>query len=105
MIKKTILAGLIVLSMSSCVSKKIYNDLENKYTDLKKEYNNLSDEIEDLSFFEVADQRTFNAVEGSVAIYPCRELLLTPDIKHRAIKIKDQYPAAAEMLEKINGTV
>ena len=48
MIKKTILAGLIVLSMSSCVSKKIYNDLENKYTDLKKENNNLSDEIEDL---------------------------------------------------------
>ena len=48
MIKKTILAGLIVFSMSSCVSKKIYNDLENKYTDLKKENNNLSDEIEDL---------------------------------------------------------
>ena len=63
------------------------------------------DEIEDLSFFEVADQRTFKAVEGTVAIYPCRELLLTPDIKHRAIEIKDQYPAAAEMLEKISEAI
>jgi len=34
--------------MSSCVSKKIYNDLENKYTDLKKENHNLSDENEEL---------------------------------------------------------
>lgn len=48
MIKKTVVAALILLSMSSCVSKKIYNDLENKYTDLKKENNNLADEIEDL---------------------------------------------------------
>ncbi|NBX98969.1 MAG: transcription-repair coupling factor, partial [Burkholderiaceae bacterium] len=59
------------------------------------------DEIEDLSYFEVADQRTFKPVIGSVDIYPCRELLLTPEIKHRAIEIKDDYPAAAEMLEKI----
>ncbi|WNM19784.1 OmpA/MotB family protein [Flavobacterium capsici] len=48
MIKKTVFATLILFSMSSCVSKKIYNDLENKYTDLKKENNNLADENEDL---------------------------------------------------------
>ena len=48
MIKKTLLAGLLLLSMSSCVSKKIYNDLENKYTDLKKENNNMADELEGL---------------------------------------------------------
>ena len=60
------------------------------------------DEIEDLSYFEVADQRTFKPVLGSVEIYPCRELLLTPEIKHRAIELKDEYPAAAEMLEKIS---
>lgn len=48
MIKKTVFAALILFSMSSCVSKKIYNDLENKYTDLKKENNNLADENEDL---------------------------------------------------------
>ena len=60
------------------------------------------DEIEDLSYFEVADQRTFAPVIGSAEIYPCREMLLTPEIKHRAIEVKDQYPAAAEMLEKIS---
>ena len=60
------------------------------------------DEIEDLSYFEVADQRTFAPVIGSVDIYPCREMLITPEIKHRAIEVKEEYPAAAEMLEKIS---
>ena len=63
------------------------------------------DEIEDLSYFEVSDQRTFKPVIGSVDIYPCRELLLTPEVKHRAIEIKDEYPAAAEMLEKISEAI
>lgn len=48
MIKKTVLLTLLLASMSSCVSKKIYNDLENKYTDLKKENHNLADENEEL---------------------------------------------------------
>lgn len=60
------------------------------------------DDIEDLSYFEVADQRTFKTVEGGVDIYPCRELLLSTQIRHRAIEIGDQYPAATEMLEKIS---
>ena len=60
------------------------------------------DEIEDMSFFEVADQRTFKPVVGLIEIYPCRELLITKEIKHRAIEIKDSLPAAAELLEKIS---
>jgi transcription-repair coupling factor (superfamily II helicase) len=60
------------------------------------------DEIEELSYFEVSDQRTFAPVTGSVEIYPCREMLLTPEVKHRAIEVKDEYPAATEMLEKIS---
>ena len=48
MIKKISL-GLLVLALStSCVSKKIYNDLENKFTDLKKENRKLADDNEDL---------------------------------------------------------
>jgi len=48
MIKK-ISIGLLVLALStSCVSKKIYTDLENKYNDLKKDNGNLSDENESL---------------------------------------------------------
>ena len=60
------------------------------------------DEIEDMSFFEVADQRTFKPVVGAIEIYPCRELLLNIQMKHRAIELKDSLPAAAELLEKIS---
>jgi chemotaxis protein MotB len=49
MIKKISL-GLLVLALStSCVSKKIYNDLENKFADLKKENRQLSDNNEALN--------------------------------------------------------
>jgi len=48
MIKKIALGILLLTLMSSCVSKKIYNDLENKYTDLKKENRSLADENEEL---------------------------------------------------------
>lgn len=48
MIKKISL-GLLILALStSCVSKKIYNDLESKYADLKKENRSISDENTDL---------------------------------------------------------
>jgi len=48
MIKKASL-GLLILALStSCVSKKIYNDLESKYSDLKKENRSIADENTDL---------------------------------------------------------
>ncbi|MEY2629492.1 MAG: hypothetical protein RLZZ469_387 [Bacteroidota bacterium] len=48
MIKKIVLGIATLTLMSSCVSKKIYNDLENKYTDLKKENRSLADEVDEL---------------------------------------------------------
>jgi chemotaxis protein MotB len=48
MIKKISLGLLIVALSTSCVSKKIYNDLESKYADLKKENRSISDENTDL---------------------------------------------------------
>jgi len=49
MIKKASI-GLLVLAFSatSCVSKKIYNDLETKYSDLKKENRSITDENDNL---------------------------------------------------------
>jgi chemotaxis protein MotB len=48
MIKKASL-GLLILALStSCVSKKIYNDLETKYSDLKKENRSIADENAEL---------------------------------------------------------
>jgi chemotaxis protein MotB len=42
---RTISAGLLALTlMTSCVSKKVYTDLETKYADLKKENRTLADE-------------------------------------------------------------
>jgi chemotaxis protein MotB len=48
MIKRISLGLLIIALSSSCVSKKIYNDLESKYADLKKENRSISDENADL---------------------------------------------------------
>ena len=59
------------------------------------------DEIEELQFFDVADQRTMKAVEGKLAILPCRELLLKDEIMARAEALKVQYPSALEILGKI----
>ena len=48
MIKKISIGLLIVALSTSCVSKKIYNDLENRFTDLKKENRTLADENSNL---------------------------------------------------------
>ena len=49
MIKKISIGLLLVALSTSCVSKKIYNDLENKFADLKKENRGITDENADLS--------------------------------------------------------
>jgi chemotaxis protein MotB len=50
MIIKKISVGLLILAFTtSCVSKKLYNDLENKYASLKKENREMSDSNEDLA--------------------------------------------------------
>ena len=60
------------------------------------------DEIEDISYFEVSDQLTIKPVDSSITIFPCRELLLTEDVKKRALKAKSKYVGAEEMLDKIS---
>lgn len=48
MINKISLAVLILVLSTSCVSKKIYTDLEKKYADLKKDYRSIEDENAEL---------------------------------------------------------
>jgi chemotaxis protein MotB len=48
-IKRISVALLILAFTTSCVSKKLYNDLENKYANLKKENREMSDKSEDLT--------------------------------------------------------
>lgn len=49
MYKRLILLALPFCLLSSCVSKKLYTELEDKYANLKKENRNLSDQLEALS--------------------------------------------------------
>ncbi|WP_299116209.1 OmpA family protein [uncultured Winogradskyella sp.] len=49
MIKKISILALSLTLFSSCVSKKIYTDLEDKYANLKKEHRQLSDDNQSLS--------------------------------------------------------
>ena len=60
------------------------------------------DEIEDISYFDVAGQRTTGAVKESIKILPCRELLLTPSVQNKARKLIAEFPQASELLEKIS---
>lgn len=48
MIKKVSVALLIIALSTSCVSKKVYTDLENKFADLKKENRKIADDNETL---------------------------------------------------------
>ena len=50
MVKKiSLVTTLVVFTLTSCVSKKIYTDLEDKYANLKKENRRLVDDVESLS--------------------------------------------------------
>jgi len=59
------------------------------------------DEIEELNYFEVSGQRTSEPVIGKLEIFPCRELLLTPEIQVKANNLISKFPAAAEMLDRM----
>lgn len=48
MIKRVSMALIVLALSTSCVSKKVYNDLENKFANLKKENRKISDESEEL---------------------------------------------------------
>ena len=59
------------------------------------------DEVEEVRSFKVADQRSLEKVEHGLWAPPCRELLLTEDVRIRAAKLAEQYPELAEICTKI----
>ncbi|WP_146363519.1 transcription-repair coupling factor [Arthrobacter yangruifuii] len=67
------------------------------------------DEVDSMRWFAVADQRTLTGehITHPDELYapPCREILITPSVMSRAARLKDQMPAAADMLEKIAGGI
>ena len=60
------------------------------------------DEIEDISYFDVAGQRTTGAAGEVIKILPCRELLLTSEVRAKAKALITEFPHASEILEKLS---
>jgi len=58
------------------------------------------DEVEEIRSFAVADQRTLD-VRTRLWAPPCRELLLTDDVRARAKELGEQHPQLAEITEKL----
>lgn len=66
------------------------------------------DEVSEIRAFAVSDQRSLPGEIQAVHAPPCRELLLTPEVKARAGELAEQYEAdaqLAEMLTKLAGGV
>lgn len=59
------------------------------------------DEIEEISSFEVGSQRTFAPVTERLTLYPCRELLITEEVRERAGELRRVHPELIEILNKV----
>ncbi|WP_028652917.1 transcription-repair coupling factor [Nocardioides halotolerans] len=58
------------------------------------------DDVEEIRSFSVADQRTHETLERLWAP-PCRELLLTDEVRKRAWELGEQHPQLVELTDKI----
>ena len=59
------------------------------------------DTIEEIRWFKVADQRSLDVAEHGLWAPPCRELLLTDDVRARARTLAAQLPGVQDMLLKV----
>ena len=59
------------------------------------------DTVEEVRWFKVADQRSLEVTEHGLYAPPCREVLLTEEVRERARELVGTLPGAAEMLGKI----
>ena len=59
------------------------------------------DTVEEIRYFSVADQRSTDLTLTEITASPCRELLLTDEVRGRAAALAEQHPELIEMLDKI----
>ncbi|KPC94572.1 transcription-repair coupling factor [Streptomyces sp. NRRL F-6602] len=59
------------------------------------------DEVEEIRYFKVADQRSLEIAEHGLWAPPCRELLLTRQVRERAAQLAEVHPELHELLGKI----
>lgn len=58
--------------------------------------------VDELTWFQVADQRSIEPATGAIDIPPAREMLLNESVRHRASELVGEYPGVESMLEKIS---
>src|SRR6476660_9786803 len=66
MIKRISLFLCMAALLTSCVSKKIYNDLESKYADLKKENRHLQNQIDSLGMAKAQAETENVNLQGEI---------------------------------------
>ncbi len=59
------------------------------------------DDVEEIRYFKVADQRSLEVADHGLWAPPCRELLLTEDVRERAAALAENHPELGELLGKI----
>ncbi|TDD15573.1 transcription-repair coupling factor [Kribbella turkmenica] len=59
------------------------------------------DDVEEIRYFAVADQRSLEIAEHGLWAPPCRELLLTDEVRSRAAVLAKEHPELAELFEKL----
>ncbi|MFE7706106.1 transcription-repair coupling factor [Streptomyces sp. NPDC057486] len=59
------------------------------------------DDVEEIRYFKIADQRSLEIAEHGLWAPPCRELLLTDQVRERAAALAEQHPELGELLGKI----
>ncbi|SEQ57110.1 transcription-repair coupling factor [Streptomyces radiopugnans] len=59
------------------------------------------DEVEEIRYFKVADQRSLEVAEHGLWAPPCRELLLTDQVRARAAELARAHPELGELLGRI----
>ncbi|GAA3372317.1 transcription-repair coupling factor [Streptomyces sannanensis] len=59
------------------------------------------DDVEEIRYFKVADQRSLEVAEHGLWAPPCRELLLTDQVRERAAALAEAHPELGELLGKI----
>ena len=57
--------------------------------------------VEEIRWFKVADQRSLEVNPHGLWAPPCRELLLTEDVRTRAAELAQQLPGVADMLGQV----
>jgi len=60
------------------------------------------DEVEEVRYFRVVDQRSLEVAPHGLWAPPCRELLLTPEVRARAAELLTKYPELSELLDPIS---